>query len=163
MRYLLSMSLASAMLIGGTAAHAQPRCSPDNTTCQMLLRQMQENQKEAAQAEARQEVRDQAEIAKARRNEAEYWKAARWRKISALNGEDFLVDMAPGHIRHVNGSAEAVICAPVERDGRCMSYNTSALIFDCQGHYMYGDSLGVQMYAAPRSVAGRIEALVCRH
>jgi hypothetical protein len=81
-----------------------------------------------------------------------------WLRIEATNGAAFKIDM--NSLAHLNnGGAEAVVY--IIEGTMFDPGNLKHFIFDCHGHYMDADNLGVTLYAAPRSVAGQIQALAC--
>jgi hypothetical protein len=83
-----------------------------------------------------------------------------WQRIEADNGAVFQLDMSSIH-RFGNGTAEATVYS-VQGDA-FNPENLRRLWFDCHGHYQdtTGPRISQTLYAAPRSMAGRISDIAC--
>src|SRR5262249_49985496 len=83
-----------------------------------------------------------------------------WQRIEAEDGAIYQLDVSSIH-RFRNGTAEATVYA-VQGAG----FNPESLHrlwFDCHGHYQdtTGPRISQTLYAAPRSIAGRISDIAC--
>ncbi len=99
-----------------------------------------------------------------------YVKTARWLAIEADNGTIYEVDV--GHIEH-GGVRATIIVYTVEgetfdpqgtKPGDLFKnpQNLTRLFFNCQTHHFQDmRNMRTSLYAPPRSVVGRIEAIAC--
>jgi hypothetical protein len=82
-----------------------------------------------------------------------------WKRVMADNGESTKVDM--NSIEALSGSgAIAIVYSYVPNTDYDPSH-LSKLTFDCRGHFSELGATSVALDAPPRSIAGRIAALVC--
>ncbi len=92
-------------------------------------------------------------------------KEHQWRMIEADNGAIYRIDLAAVGRFGANGADVLVyLDAGDGADFPGLGYNPNnltRLYFDCRGHFADAWNPMIWQYAPPRSVAGRIAALVC--
>jgi hypothetical protein len=82
-----------------------------------------------------------------------------WHKIEADNGAITQIDL--NSIRPFANGREAIIY--IDQGGSANIANMKRIYFDCRGHMTdISGGMSAAVYVAPRSVGGRLAAIVCK-